>query len=312
MNKSDVVTLFKTSLKDWRADSAFIRAAALTFFIFLPLPSLLLIVISFFAQFYGQTQATQQLVQLITSLAGPAVAGLFRELLTGAASPFSSLWVAITLVVFSLAGAIGAFAVLRDTMDVIWEVKLPIRQKLTTRIEERIGPFFLVSSFGLIVIAWTVIATPLFSAIKYYSVNDVLTVVAVTIAQIMVSFSVSALLFAITFKFIPRIKIHWQDVILPAIVTSTAFTVTNYVLGFYVQTFTVTTIIGAAGSLMVILLWIFILNLIILFGAEVSKVYASTFGPHPHQHSPLAIEKMMKSLLRSMEKKEKKTKKTDA
>ena len=147
MNKRDIVTLFKTSFRDWLADSAFTRAAALTFFIILPLPSLLLIVVSFFAQFYGQTQATQQLIQSITSLAGPAVAGLFRELLSNAMSPFASLWVAITVVAFSLAGAIGTFAVLRDTMDVIWEVKLPIKQKLTARIEQRIGPFFLFSSF---------------------------------------------------------------------------------------------------------------------------------------------------------------------
>ena len=158
------------------------------------------------------------------------------------------------------------------------------------------------------------VATPLFSAIKYYSINGTLTVIIITIAQILFSFSLSALLFALIYKVLPEIKIHWQDVILPAIVTSMAFTVTNYVLGFYVQTFTVTTIIGAAGSLMIILLWIFILNLIILFGAEVSKVYASTFGPHPHEHSPLAIEKilqekMMKSLLKlNKGKKEKTTK----
>jgi len=153
MNKRDTVSLFKTSFRDWQEDNAPLRAAALTFFIILPLPSLLLIVINFSAQFSGQIQATQQITQLITSLAGSAVAGLFRELLTGAMSPFTSMWTAVTVVGFSLAGAIGAFSVLRDTMDVIWEVKLPIKQSLTWRIRQKIGPFFVVSSFGLIVIA---------------------------------------------------------------------------------------------------------------------------------------------------------------
>ena len=69
-----------------------------------------------------------------------------------------------------------------------------------------------------------------------------------------------------------------------------------------------TTIAGVAGSLLIILLWIFILNLIILFGAEISKVYASTFGPHPHQHSRRAIENIVNSFLMSIEGKEKRTK----
>jgi membrane protein len=291
MNKRNIVILFKTSFRNWLADNAFTRAAALTFFIILPLPSLLLIAVSFLAQFYGQTQATQQLIQSITSLAGPSVAGLFRELLSNAMSPFTSLWVAITVVAFSLAGAIGAFSVLRDIMDVIWEAKFPLKQKLTARIKQKIGPFFLVSSFGLIVIAWTVIASPKYGAISYFSINSTLALVVFTIAQILLSFSLSALLFALIYKLIPEIKIHWIDVIWPAIVTSIPFTFTNYILGVYVQTFIITTIIGAAGSLMIILLWIFILNLIILFGAEFSKVYASTFGPHKREHLPTAVKK---------------------
>ncbi len=150
MNKRDLVALFKTSFKDWLADNAILRAAALTFFIILPLPSLLLIIVAFFAPFYGQTQATQIVIQQITGLAGPSVAALFRTLLLNAPSPFESVWTAITIVVFSLAGAIGAFAVLRDTMDEIWEVKLLKPRNFATRVKERIGPFVLVSALGLI------------------------------------------------------------------------------------------------------------------------------------------------------------------
>ena len=115
--------------------------------------------IAIFALFYGQTQATQILIQQITALAGPSVAGLFKQLLASSMSPFSSLWVAITTVGFSLGGAIGAFAVLRDTMDAIWEVKSPKTQSFTRMVRRRIGPFIVVSILGLIVIAWTGIAT---------------------------------------------------------------------------------------------------------------------------------------------------------
>ena len=302
MNRKDLFQLFKTSFKDWREDNATMRAAALTFFIILPLPSLLLIVVSIYALFVGQTAATQQVIQQITSIAGPSVAGLFSELLASSSSPFTSVWAAFTLVIFSIAGAVGTFAVLRDIMDVIWEVKLLKKPSFTIRVKQRIGPFILVSALGLIVIAWTGIATILFSVIKLFSINGTLTFLAVEVAQVLLSFGLATLLFALIYKVIPLVRVHWIDVILPGVVTSIAFTVANYVLGIYIQIFTVTTIIGAAGSLIIILLWIFILNQIVLFGAEISKVYASTFGPHPKQHLPGRVEKILETLEETEEK----------
>jgi membrane protein len=296
MNKKDLFNLFKTSSRDWLEDNAPLRAAALTFFIILPLPSLLIILVTILAQFYGQTQAIQQLIQQITSVAGPTVAQLFNELLTSATSPFSSVWASFTLVVFSLAGAIGAFSVLRDTMNIIWEVKPPKLHSFAARIRRTIGPFLLVSGLGLIVIIWTGITTSLFSAIRLYSINGTLALLSIAVAQVLLSFSLAVLLFALTFKVIPEVRVHWTDVVLPSVVTGIAFTVVNYVLGIYLQTFTVTSIIGAAGALIIILLWVFILNLIILFGAELSKVYASTGGPHPKEYWSLKAEKIIKPL----------------
>jgi membrane protein len=280
MNKQQFYNLLKTSLKKWLADNSTQRAAALTFYIILPLPSLLLIVIAIFAQFYGQTQAVEQLVRQIAAVAGPAVAGLFSELLESAASPFTSVWVSVTVVGFSLVGAIGAFSVLRDTMDVIWMVTLPKRLSLTRRIRQKIVPFALVSSLGLIVIAWTGIITVIFGALKLLPITSVFTAVFLALAQIILSFAVATLLFAVIYKMIPEAKVAWRDVALASAMSGLAFTITNYVFGSYIQTFTVTTIIGAAGSLMIILLWIFIINQIVLFGAEFSKAYAYTFGSH--------------------------------
>jgi len=298
MNRKELVKFFLGSFKEWLKDNVPIRAAGLTFFIILPLPSLLLIVISIFALFYGQTQATQQLLQQISSFAGPEIAGLFKQLLAGAMSPFSSAWAAITIVGFSLGGAIGAFAIIRDTMNVIWEVNLPKTKKLSDRVKETIGPFLLVSSLGLIVIAWTITSAALFTAIRIYSIDRTLTLISLTAAQIMLSFALSTLLFALIYKTLPDRKVHWEDVALPSILAGVAFTVVNYILGFYVQTFKVTTIAGAAGSLMIILLWIYILNHIVLFGAVISKVYTTTLGPHPQSHLIMETEKIFEPLER--------------
>jgi hypothetical protein len=153
----------------------------------------------------------------------------------------------------------------------------------------------LVSSLGLFVIAGTVISEALFDAIKFYSINGTLTLISLTATQILLSFCLSTLLFAIIYKVLPERRVHWDDVAFAAILAGVAFTVVNYVLGWYIQTFHVSTIAGAAGSLLIILLWIYILNQIMLFGAEISKVYATTVGPHPSFHLSGKAEKLLET-----------------
>ncbi len=302
MNRYQLYHIFKTAIKDWLEHSAVLRAAALTYFIILPLPTLLLIVVTVFSLFLGQAQAIDIVIQQIAAVAGPSVAELFRQLLISTASPFSSVWTAIVVVGFSVGGAIGAFSVLRDTMDRIWEVKLPKGQPVWKRVRQKIVPFAVVSALGLIVIAWTAGAGSLFSAIVRFSINQVLAFLALEVAQIMLSFGVAVLLLAIIYKIIPEATIHWQDIALASVVTSVAFTVTNYIFGFYIQAFVVTTVGGAAGALLIILLWIFVLNLIVLFGAEVSKVYAITVGTHAKVHLPKLVKKIFEPLKEAGEK----------
>jgi membrane protein len=301
MDKQQLYKIFKTALLDWLDDNATLRAAALSFFIILPLPTLLLLVNIIFAYFLGETQAVQLLIQQISAVVGPAVAALFSQLITNTGSPFTSPWTAVVVIAFSIGGAIGAFSVLRDAMDCIWEVK-PKNCTLSRRLRQKIVPFMLVSSLGLIVVAWTTITAGILNAIHLISVNEVLTFIVLEAVQVILSFGVATLLFAIIYKLIPEAKVHWHDVALAAVVTGVAFTVTNYIFGAYIQTFTFTTVAGTAGALLIILLWIFVLNEIVLFGAELSKVYATTIGTHSLQHLPEVVQKIIEPLQKLDEK----------
>jgi membrane protein len=283
MKIQTLYSVFKTAFTDWLEDNAVLRAAALTYFIILPLPTLLLIVTAIFALFLGQTQAVQILVQQITAVVGPAVAELFSQLIVSTGSPFTSAWTAIVVVGFSIGGAIGAFSVLQDTINCIWDISMPKGQPLWMQIKQKIRPFAVVSALGLIVIAWTIVTRGLFRAIALLSINEFLTFAALAVVQVVLSFGVTTLLLAIIYKALPETKVHWRDVALAAVATGIAFTIANYIFGAYVQAFTVTTVAGTAGSLLIILLWIFVLNQIVLFGAEISKVYATTVGTHTKQ-----------------------------
>jgi membrane protein len=296
MDKRQLYNIFKTAFIDWLEDNATLRAAALTFFIIIPLPTLLLIIVAVFTAFLGETQAVQIVVQQITAIAGPSVADLFRQLLVSSASPFTSVWTALVVIGFSVGGAIGTFAVLRDTMNCIWDVTLRKGEPLWKRGREKVVPFVLLTVLGLIVIVWTGVTAMLFDAIREYSINTILTFIGLEIAQVLSSFAVAFLLLAIIYKMIPEATVHWRDVALATLIASVAFTVANYIFGFYVQTFVVTTVGGAAGALLIILLWIFVLNLILLYGAEVSKVYAVTVGTHSAAYLPAPVQKVIEPL----------------
>ena len=308
MNLKLLFKIFKNAFYAWFKDNATLRAAALTFFIILPLPTLLLIVLAVYSQLLGPTQAIYQLTQQITAFAGPEVADLFSQLLVNAESPFSSAWTTIFVGGFSIIGAIGTFSVLRDSMNIIWGVKLPKRQPFWRMLRQKFGPFVFFSVLALIVCFWTAIASGFFNLIIFFSINDNLTAVLYSVTQVVFSFLVSTISLALIYKIIPEAKVNWTDVVLAAVVTGIAFSVVNYVFGTYIRTFTVTTVIGAAGSLLLILLWLFILNEIVLFGAEISKVYATTFGPQSIESLPAPLDRIVEPIERVVEKIEHATK----
>jgi membrane protein len=308
MNWKGLLRIYKNAFHAWLKDNITLRAAALTFFIILPLPTLLLIVLAIFSQFLGPTQAINQLNQQLTAIVGPDVANLFSHLLSNAESPFSSIWTTIFVVGFSFVGAIGTFSVLRDAMNCIWEVRLPKKQPFWKMLRQKLGPFILFSVLGLIVFFWTAVASGFFDLIIFISIDRTLTTVLNTIVQVVFSFFVSTISLALIYKLIPEAKVQWSDVVLAAVTTGIAFSVINFVFGTYIKTFTITTIIGAAGSLLIILLWLFILNELVLFGAEISKISASTFGLYSEQHFPAPLDKIVEPIEKVVERIEQATK----
>ncbi len=282
MNRKEVVAIAVASLRKWQHNNATLRAAALAFFIFLPLPSLLLITVDIYSQFFGQAQGIQQLIQQINALVGPTIASLVGELLQGAANPFTSVFSAFVSIFFAAAGAIGAFAVLQDTFNVLWEVKLPKGRNFKTRLRERFVPFVSVLGAAGIVVGLLGFTSLLFNTVFSSSAFLFLT-------QVIFSFGSAILLFGIIFKEIPDTPVGWGDVWVGAIITAIAFTILNNVFRFYLQAFPVTSLAGAAGSLIILLLWVFVIAEILLYGAQFTHCTAETVGSHSgkeegHEH----------------------------
>ena len=295
MNRKEFLAISKEAFHKWQANNATLRAAALAFFTILPLPSLLLITIEIFSLVYGQAQALQQLIQQINNVAGPTVADLVSQLLRSTTNPFTSVLGSIISVAFAVAGAVGAFVVLQDTMNAIWDVTPNKHRSLKMKVRERIVPFLLFSSTAFIVVAWTGLTAVLYVSISFLLGSQASLVLGA--AQILLSFALTVLLFAIIYKQIPDIKIEWRDVALAAVITSVVSTAANYLFSVYIRVFSATSLAGTAGSIMVLMLWIFLTDEFILFGAQFSRTYAETSGSISEKTMMIRRERSRRKLL---------------
>jgi membrane protein len=279
MKRPTFFDIAEQAFQKWLANNASLRAASLAYFIMLPLPSLFLIAMIILSQVYGFSNSFQTLMQQLTTIVGPTVANLIEQILGTVSSPFTSIMTSLASVVFTLIGAIGAFGVLQDTMNTIWEVQQP-KLSLKQKIKRKIAPFFLISFLGLVVMAWTAITTFLLESITFllFPVVSNAVYILVQVAQLVLSFSLATVVFAVMYKYIPETKISWKDVRGAAVFTGLIFTVTNYLIGIILETFTVTSVTGAAGAIMILLIWIYLITQLLIYGVAFSKTYSEKYG----------------------------------
>jgi membrane protein len=286
MNRREFVGIAKSSLREWQSNNASLRSAALAFFIILPLPSILLITAEIYSQFFGQAQSIQQLIEQISALAGPTIGRLIGQLLQGATNPLNSIFNSVFSIVFAIVGVVGAFSVLQDTFNVLWAVKLPKHRSIKTRLQERFVSFDLVLGAAVIAVGLLTFTNSLINTLRgtfEVAIGAFAASVFLVLIQAILSFGSGILLFAIIFKEIPDTHVAWGDVWLGAVIAGIAFTILNNLFSFYLQNFPVTSLEVAAGSLLVLLLWLFIIAQILLYGAQFTKCFAETVGSHARQ-----------------------------
>jgi membrane protein len=272
----DAIT--RAAFSRWRLHKAPIRASALSFFAIFPLPSLLLILAAILGQFSGQTVALQQVIQQVTFLAGPAIAGLVNQILQSARNPFTSLFVSVISIVFTVVGAAGAFGVLQESMNTIWDTHPPKHRNLAEKARYNLNPVLLISVLAITIFTWTSITNVLFNLIVLIFQASYVISIILQAATLVFGFLLASLLFAIIYKVIPDTKIAWNDVVIASLLTAFLFVLSNYIFRIYVQLFSSTSFFGTAGSLMLLLLWIYLVFQFLLFGAEFSRAYAEVIG----------------------------------
>jgi len=294
MRPKSIFSLLKEAFKEWRDDEALQLGAALAYYTIFSLAPLLLVVITVAGFAFGREAVQGQLDNQIQGLVGAQGADAIQTMVANAGKhKDGGILATIIAFVTILFGATGVFTQLQTSLNHIWDVKPKPGQGLKGLLRARAAAFGMLLGIGFLLLVSLVVSTAL-DAIGAY-ISGLLPGASFILRAVsfVLSFGVVTVLFAMIFRFLPDVKIAWRDTWVGAAVTALLFTVGKFLIGLYLGNSGVASIYGAAGSLVVVLLWCYYSSQILFFGAELTEVWARRRGSgiQPDEHAVPADHK---------------------
>jgi membrane protein len=257
-------------------DEALSRGAAIAFYAITSLAPVLLIVIAIAGMVFGRDAAQDAISGQFSALMGKQAADVLQSVIASASTKSSSIVATIVGIAMLMATASGVFGEMQAALNTIWRTRSR-ETTLSRLIRARVTSLGLVAALGFLLVVSLVVSAGLTAFANYL---DRLPVGAMILSG--VNFAVSWLLFALLFgaiyKVLPDRTLQWKDVIVGALMTSLLFNIGKALIGWYIGSSAVASSYGAAGGLIVLLLWVYYSAQIFLFGAEFTKIYANTHG----------------------------------
>ena len=280
----EIGKLLRETFTKWDAHDALTQGAALAFYTLFSLVPILVLVIWMAGAVFGQDAVQGQIVHQFAVLMGEKQSLAVKEMLTMATGENAG-WLAETIGIITLVlAATAAFVQLQISLNLVWEVAPKPGPMIRAMVKKRIVSFALVLGIGFLLSVSLALSAAIQSLREYTAARLPLPVPVLEGVHILTSFLIFAVLFAAIFRVLPDAKIAWRDVWLGSVVTSFLFSVGKYVIGLYLGHSSLTSSFGSAGSLVLIILWVYYASLILLFGAEFTRVYSlrmSATSPQP-------------------------------
>jgi len=277
--------LIKESVNEWSVDRATSKGAALAFYTVFSLAPILILAIAIAGFFFGEQAARGEIVAQVSGLVGPEGAIAVQALIENAARPGAGLWAALFGIVALFFGATTALAELKDGLDEIWDVPLEKRRGFLYFMTKRATSIGLILALGFLLLVSLVLSAALTALARFWHGADALSVV-LQLLNFVISFGLVTVLFATIYKVLPGVRIAWRDVIVGAAVTALLFSIGKYLIGVYIGNSGISSSYGAAGSVVLVLVWVYYSTQIFLLGAEFTKTYTYRFGSRRHQQHP--------------------------
>lgn len=269
--------LGRDAVDGWFAHQAARTGAALAFYTVFSLAPVLLLSIAIAGFFFGTTAASGEIIAQIAQMVGPAAAEAVRSVLVHASRPGAGVLPAIVSIVTLVLGANTALAELKSGLDQIWEVPPSKRQGLWYLVRTRLLTVGMILALGFLLLVSLVLSAAL-AALQRLSHGEHLAGLVLDWVNWIVSLALVTALFATIYKLLPGVRIAWRDVAIGAVVTALLFTLGKFAIGAYIGNSGIASAYGAAGSVIVVLLWVYYSAQILLFGAEFTRSYACRYG----------------------------------
>ncbi|MEJ7646331.1 MAG: YihY/virulence factor BrkB family protein [Chryseolinea sp.] len=272
-------SILKASVKNFFEDDSMSYASSIAFYTIFSLPAILIIALSIGSAFYERTVVQAELLSQVGRLIGPESAKEIGEILSNATFDATSTFAKVFGIVTLIFSATTVFISLQTSLNKIWGIKPKPRRGIVKFALNRLLSLAMVGSVGFLLLVSLVIEAilVLFQEVLSRFLEGV-TLYVLQGINIVISLVILTVIFGLLFKVLPDARIKWRDVWVGALVTTTLFSIGKYFIGFYLGNSSFNSAYGAAGSLVVILVWVYYSTVIFLFGAELTSVYAEQTG----------------------------------
>jgi membrane protein len=275
------------TVNEWVNDRASRKGAALAFYTVFSLAPILILSIAIAGLVFGQEAARGEIFQQVKDLLGADAAAAIQAMIQSASRPGAGLIATVIGLVTLCIGATTALAELKDGLDQIWDAPPERTSGFWYFVRKRLLSVGLILSLGFLLLVSLVFSALVSALARRWGPADATGMVLQTV-NFMFSFALVTLLFAMIYKILPSVRISWKDVAIGSVITAALFSVGKALIGLYLGNSAVASSYGAAGSVILVLVWVYYSAQIFLLGAEFTKVYAHRYGsrrnlPQPHR-----------------------------
>jgi membrane protein len=271
--------LLRETYNEWSEREPFNNAIIIAYYTIFSLPGLLVIIINVAGYFFDSATVTKNITGQVQGMIGGNAAEDIQGIIDVSNKSEGTTIASILAIATLLFGATGVFYQTQQILNKMWEVKPKPKQKILKLVRDRVFSFGLILVVGFLLLVSLVLSAGLTALSDWISAHVSDAFVAVfKIFDIILSLGIVTLLFAAMYKFLPDAKIKWRDVWIGAFATAVLFVIAKFALGLYFGKTDPASAYGAAGSIILIMLWVTYAGMILLFGAEFTKVYANRYG----------------------------------
>ncbi len=272
-------------------------SSALAYSTVFSLPPMLLLIIIFGGAFYGTDALQGRIFMELKDIVGENTARQVQDVIRGLQAQRNSTWATIVGAIALVIGATGIFVEIQDSLNMIWGVRSKPKKGFIKLLLNRVISFSMIIGLGFLLIV-TLIVNTILLAMSNYLLRFLpdLPINVLNLINNVVIFFVISFLFSVIFKMLPDVRIKWKDVWPGAFVTAALFLVGKFIIGMYIGSANTVTLYGAAGSVIVLLLWIYFSAAILYFGAEFTRAFIEFQGRkiEPNSYAEYGDKRLIK------------------